>query len=78
METLLKEQRLRNSFQIPLTSKRDSDSKKFLGRFVDGVERWKSQMKTFIPLSHLCRALLEIAKYCLEELGAKYMLPEKF
>ena len=61
---------------MPLTSNRDSDARKFLDWFVDWIERWQSQntegkltKEAFIALSHTCRALLEIAEYCLEELG---------
>ena len=70
---------------MPLTSNRDSVARKFWGCFVNWVERWQSQniegkltKEAFTALSYTCRALLDIAEYCLKELGAKYELLGKF
>ena len=80
----LKGQRLRNVYQQPITAT-TSDAKKFLIYFLQWLDRWKITAaggkltrETFTALSHTTHALLEISDYCLNELGASYVLLGKF
>ena len=77
--------RLNNIYQQPLISK-DTSAKLFLHYFADWLERWKNDKssfgnlsnETFTALIHTTNALLEVATYCLSELGADYVLLGKF
>ena len=84
VKTPLKSQRLRNVYQQPITAM-TSDAKKFLIYFLQWLDRWKITAasgkltrETFTALSHTTHALLEISDYCLNELGASYVLLGKF
>ena len=84
VKTPLKGQRLRNVYQQPITAT-TSDAKKFLIYFLQWLDRWKITAaggkltrETFTVLSHTTHALLEISDYCLNELGASYVLLGKF
>ena len=84
MKTPHKGRRLNNFFQHPITEE-NSEGKQFLRYFLQWLDEWKSKpttaqltKETFTALSHATHALLEIADYCIKELGAKYVLLGKF
>ena len=78
--------RLNNKYQQPLTASDENDPKVFLWHFSDWLSKWnnvknncgKLTKETFGALMHTTHALLEIAEYCFNELGAKYILLGKF
>ena len=85
VKTPMKGQRLKNIFEEPLR-KDDHESKQFLHYFLDWLTTWQSTStsagkltrETFTALQHSTYALLELASYCTDELGAKYVLLGKF
>ena len=85
VKTPKKGRRLNSKYQQPLLSE-DTDTKLFLRYFIEWLSRWgrvKSShgsltSETFYALHHTTNALLEIADYCISELGANYVLLGKF
>ena len=76
-----KGKKLRYSFEEPLTAAENSESKQFLQYFLNRVETWKASLRggtltkeTFTALCHTTHALVEISDFCIQELGAKYVL----
>ena len=80
-----KDLRLNNSFQQPLATAK-TEPKMFLRAFVEWLSKWglmkqasgKLTRETYTALLHTSYALIEITEYCLNELGAKYILLGKF
>ena len=72
-------------YQEPII-KEDTAPKKFLRRFLEWLSNWakmesingKLTKATHTALHHTTHCLLEISDYCLNELGAKYVLLGKF
>ena len=77
--------RLKNNYQKPIIGD-NTESKEFLKQFLDWLLQWdkmvhtsgKLTKETFSALKHTTQALLEISHYCLQELGARYVLLGKF
>ena len=85
VKTPMKGQRLRNVYEQPLVAN-DTISKKFLNYLLDWLTNWhamegatgKLTKETFTALQHTKHALLEVADYCITQLGARYVLLGKF
>ena len=85
VKTPMKGQRLRNVYEQPLVAN-DTISKKFLNYLLDWLTNWhamegatgKLTKETFTALQHTTHALLEVADYCITQLGARYVLLCKF
>ena len=86
VKTPQKGRRLNNTFQQPFTPNDSNEPRLFLQYFSDWLSKWNRSERTsgnltretFGALIHSTHALFEIAEYCLQELGAKYVLLGKF
>ena len=80
-----KGRRLNYKFQQPMHAG-SNEPKLFLHSFSDWLSKWETEnsssgrltKKTFGALKHTMHALLEIANYCIDELGSEYVLLGKF
>ena len=85
VKTSQKGRRLNYPFEYPVTSE-NNEPKRFLLYMLEWLKKWETftvaggrlTKETFSALSHTTHALLEIAEYCITELGAKYVLLGKF
>lgn len=76
--------RFRDVLQKPLSNPSDENFK-FLENFLCWLDLWKDlpsrtgafSNETHLAISHTTHALLELTKYCTEELNFKYLLPGK-
>lgn len=74
-----------DDFQKPMTAQENDIKFDFLYRFLDWLDEWKKlncstgglTKETHFALSHTTHALLEMAKYCIEDLKFSYFLPGK-
>jgi len=75
----------KNLYQQPLTE-RDTELRRFSNFFLEWLCAWeeipgdygKLTKETFAALWNTCYGLLEVADYCLSELGLNYVLLGKF
>ena len=85
VKTPWKGKRPKNVYEEPLR-KGNHISKQFLQYFFEWLSRWKTiespagklTRETYTALQHSTHALLELAEYCFNELGAEYILLGKF
>ncbi|XP_037521544.2 uncharacterized protein LOC119398800 [Rhipicephalus sanguineus] len=85
VKTPHKGQRLRDGFQEPVRSL-SSPQIDFLNSVIDWLEFWESlkhdaghlTRETHSAFRHTCHALVEVTRYCIEELGFSYVLLGKF
>ena len=85
VKTPRKGRRLNNKFQQPMHAG-SNEPKLFLHSFSHWLSKWETEnsssgrltKETFGALKHTTHALLEIADYCIDELGAEYVLLGKF
>ena len=85
VKTPRKGRRLNNKFQQPMHAG-SNEPKLFLHSFSHWLSKWETEnsssgrltKKTFGALKHTTHTLLEIANYCIDELGAEYVPLGKF
>lgn len=85
VKTKFKGERLKDSMKYPLTVEGDEDNFLFLNNFLHWLDVWGGMglkkncltPDTHWALSHTTHGLLEMAKYCIHELGFQYFLPGK-
>lgn len=85
VKTPNKGKRFQNIYQEPLTLSDDDERFHFMNKFVDWLDFWQKQncttgtlsKETFTTLRHSSYAIIEMARYCIEELKHKYFLPGK-
>ncbi|XP_049960432.1 uncharacterized protein LOC126481016 [Schistocerca serialis cubense] len=85
VQTKYKGERLKNSLKHPLTVTGDEDNFLFLNKFLNWLDVWDQMglkyncltRDTHWALSNTTHGLIEMAKYCINELGFKYFLPGK-
>lgn len=87
VKTPLKGQRLNDEYQEPITAGNYLSDKKFmfLNNMIDWLEDWKSKpfykkltLQTHTALNHTIYGMVEIIKYCFDELQMNYVLLGKF
>ncbi|KAJ8883008.1 hypothetical protein PR048_014847 [Dryococelus australis] len=74
-----------NAYQEPLTASESDMKVAFLNNFIDWLENWEKckpssgffSKETLYALKHTSYTTLEIARYCCQELGMKYILTAK-
>nr|CAH7764584.1 unnamed protein product [Callosobruchus chinensis] len=85
VKTPLKGRRLKDPYQEPVVNKNDFKLI-FLGKMLTWLDTWKSNgsnqnkmsSQTHTALTHTVYGLIEITKYCMEELNMNYVLLGKF
>ncbi|XP_049805645.1 uncharacterized protein LOC126248581 [Schistocerca nitens] len=83
VKSVFKGKHKQNPYMDPLTT--DSVSMQFLLDFLDWLDVWKAKglssgfltKETFFAIQHTTYAVVEIARYCTEELGMSYLLTAK-
>lgn len=86
VKTPHKGQRLNDIYQQPVVARNPSDPKlEFLNKMLNWLDVWKSgkfshrlTSQTHNALSHTVYGMIEITKFCFEELNMKYILYGKF
>lgn len=76
---------LRDKFSRPLTGKDDDDNLLFLCNFLDWLKRWgqldsdtgRLTNETYSALVITTNCMIELTRYCVDELGMSYLLPGK-
>lgn len=86
VQTPVKGIHTRNKYAAPLTDKEDDENLVFLKNFYQWLEVWnkmegkggKLTRETFTALRHTTHGIIEITRYCIQELKMKYILTAKF
>lgn len=74
-----------NPYQEPLTADESDIKVAFLNNFIDWLKNWENckpstgffTRETLLALKHTSYAVLELTRYCCQELGMKYVLTSK-
>ncbi|GFW22554.1 transposable element P transposase [Trichonephila clavipes] len=85
VKTPLKGQHLLDPYQQPITLSPDNQTCEFLHNILSWIDSWKGKncttgtltKETHLAFIHTTYALLEMSKYCINELKFQYFLPGK-